>query len=986
MNIILGAPRSHRNQGRHLLGDWSHGLHFLAMVLLVALVPHAALAEEIPDLTQGGKPGSTGRKPGPSIDWALGPLGVSGWGFSRIPNEGGSDKARQLLITRVEKDGPSSGLLSVGDVIIGTNGQNFSIDVRKALAQAINQAETEESDGRLNLLVWHPGKEDPQKGSVSEVVVRLAVLGTYSQTAPYNCPKTDRIIDQAVEYMKANKAKLLDGSVFGCVNGLGLMATGRQDVMPLVKEQAHRLILKPEEKLSIEQHVSMLSWNWAYRSILLAEYYLLTKDPAVLPTLDEYVTKLAMGQSGAGTWGHSIAARENTGHLHSHLGGYGELNQAGLACMMALVLGEKCGINNSEVKDAIKRGEDFFGYYIGKGAIPYGDDEPYNSFDDNGKSAQGAILFDLLNQRNGREFFSEMILGDAPRGRDIGHTGHYWSHLWGGIAAARAGSKGLQVFMKEMDHIFTLERQHDGRFVYQGNTGQRASTNAGFDKQGGLGMAKDTMDCTGARLLQLCFPRRILFLTGRETPTECHLSDKRIDEILNSGRLKIDHEARMALSEDAILQLLKDPLPAVRAIAIDTLYEQKVQITDKLLAMVDDENPYARYGAVEALGYVGNSSKAAVAKLIRIIETTPDTRLRIYAINALWNKDPNTGLTKAAGEAIPVLLKLTLRHFEDDPRRVTQFMTAKAIFNHYGLLKFHKIADEDRPLLVPAIKEWLSNQNALACELVTTSTYDMLTESERTQLWGDIYHSSRYASLSRVGRSGEVRTGGIELLAKNHVEEGMNLAVWFIRWQQHHGSKLRMPRLLKALESYGANAKPFLPYLEEHLAYYQAQAKRGGEEEPSSSEDGETEPSGKNNKSFREDPVKLIAETIEKIKNSTEAPQLTSIHDLINPAEIPYSKTAAKPTASAGEPITVRDEDGDGIATFLLDGSGSKDAEGVIQAYIWTVVSRKGKTEEIGRGAHPTVSLEPGTHTVTLTVYDTDGYAATDTVTVTVTK
>jgi len=47
---------------------------------------------------------------------------------------------------------------------------------------------------------------------------------------------------------------------------------------------------------------------------------------------------------------------------------------------------------------------------------------------------------------------------------------------------------------------------------------------------------------------------------------------------------------------------------------------------------------------------------------------------------------------------------------------------------------------------------------------------------------------------------------------------------------------------------------------------------------------------------------------------------------------------------------------------------------------------KKGKAEEIARGAKPKISLPVGVHTLTLTVYDTDGYSASNTVTITVTK
>lgn len=944
-------------------------LHLSILAGLIALGTNAA---EIPDLTKGGKPMSVNsRKSEPSIDWALGPLGVNGWGYSEKPFEGGSAKARQLLITRVDKKGPSKDALKVGDVIIGIDGKKFSRDVRKAMAAAINTAETDAAGGKLKLKVWRPAKGGAT-GTVINVDVKIPVLGSYSATAPFNCPKTERIIDNAVAYMKRRGSVLLKGDVFGCVNALGLMATGREDIMPMVKAFAHSLILKPGETLSVEQHVSMASWNWSYRALFLAEYYLLTKDEKVLPTLDEYVTKLAMGQGGAGTWGHTYCARENTGYLHSHLGGYGALNQAGLVCMMSLVMGNKCGINNQEVLDAIKRGNDFFAYYIGKGTIPYGDGEPYATFDDNGRSGQGAILFDLMDNKEGRQFYSELVLGDAPRGRDMGHTGCYWSHLWGGIGAARAGDKVLQTFMKEMDYIFTLERQYDGRFVYQGNTGA-------YLKKGTLGQAKDSSDCTGARLLQLCVPRRVLYLTGKQTPKETHLTEARINQILRAGRLRVDEGKLKTLKKDEILALLGDPLPAIRVIGVESLKNQKINMVEELITMLDDENPNVRYGAAQALGGNGFKNKTALKKLISIIETSDDTRLRIYAIKSLCTNDPKNGFNKIAGEAIPVLLKAVVKHSDDDPRRVVQLIIGGTLFGKNGLVKFSPIKDADRHLLVPAVKEWLSNQNATARRYATSNVYPMLTEKELAALWKDIYRASRHIAPSVVGRAGDVRTDGIVLMAKHRVKEGMNLAAWYMRWQRYHGHRVRIKSLVDSLESYEAHAKPLLPYLEDHMPYFKSirwpvrnTAKKAAGK--------------KSKKKKKYEAYDLVGEAIKKIKASKELPKLVSIADLIDRRDVPYSENAAKPTASAGEPQTVKDADGDGMGLVTLDGSGSKDAEGIIVAYIWTEPSGKGKSKEVARGAKPTVSLPVGTHTLTLKVYDTDGYFATDTVTITVSK
>ena len=52
---------------------------------------------------------------------------------------------------------------------------------------------------------------------------------------------------------------------------------------------------------------SLINWRYMAAAIVMSEYYLATGDEYVLPAIREYGTKLAMGQSGAGTWGHSMA-------------------------------------------------------------------------------------------------------------------------------------------------------------------------------------------------------------------------------------------------------------------------------------------------------------------------------------------------------------------------------------------------------------------------------------------------------------------------------------------------------------------------------------------------------------------------------------------------------------------------------------------------------------------------------------------------------
>jgi hypothetical protein len=130
-----------------------------------------------PDLTQGGKRDD-------SHDWLLGPTGARGWMFFR--HEDLTAASRQILITAVAAGSPADGVLRANDVILGVNGKPFTDDARKSFARAITTAE--EKTGVLRLIRWRAGQR-------TNVELKLAVLGKYSDTAPYDCPKSKKIFE-----------------------------------------------------------------------------------------------------------------------------------------------------------------------------------------------------------------------------------------------------------------------------------------------------------------------------------------------------------------------------------------------------------------------------------------------------------------------------------------------------------------------------------------------------------------------------------------------------------------------------------------------------------------------------------------------------------------------------------------------------------------------------------------------------------------------
>ena len=166
----------------------------VAAVLLA--FPASAFAAEakgksvIPDFTQGDAIPAGGKH-----DWNLGPTGLRGWMFcDRMV----TTDARQISVTQVDKGSPADGLLAVGDVILGVGGKRFSYDPRTEFGRAITVAESEVGGGKLAVTRW-------RAGSVEEVVVKLPVLGSYSATAPYDCPKSKRILEQGCRALAARR-------------------------------------------------------------------------------------------------------------------------------------------------------------------------------------------------------------------------------------------------------------------------------------------------------------------------------------------------------------------------------------------------------------------------------------------------------------------------------------------------------------------------------------------------------------------------------------------------------------------------------------------------------------------------------------------------------------------------------------------------------------------------------------------------------------
>jgi len=780
---------------------------FIGMALAVLTSLPAWGAAAPPDLTKGETKG-VDRK----LTYNLGATGLRGWIYTKPASfldsaQGRTTTAsRQILVTHVGAKSPADGVMNVDDVILGAGGTLFTDDARKSIAVAIQEAEKEANGGVLKLTRWRAGKTE-------EVQLRLRVLGTYGDTAPYNCPKSKLIFDEACKVLEKEP---LNEDLWGAVNGLALMAAGKPDYLPRVQEFARKMAPKT---LKLELRNGMVVWEWGYRGLFLCEYYLLTGDKEVLHAITEYTVTLAKGQSMYGTFGHGISGLTPEGKLHGSIPPYGPVNAAGLIGNLAIVMGKKCGVTGPEVDGAIDRASRFFGYYVDKGAIPYGEHLPWPYHENNGKNAMTAVFFAVQGNRiREAQFFAKMVTASYAN-REYGHTGQGFSYLWGALGVNVGGPAAVAAHVKEASWHLDLVRRCDGSFTYDGGEqygpGQTDdNTYYGRSSYSGLSPA-------ATYVLTYSLPLKKLYITGRDAKETNWLSRKDVTEAIASGRF--DVECRKKTVQE-LVAALGDWSPVVRGWAAEELArrpEAKAMVP-QLIALAEGTDAHVRQGACEALGFI--KEPEALPVLVRLL-THDDRWLRFKAANALKRmgdkaKPVVTDMLKAVVATAEPLQPIAWA----DPIQLAHGELAEALFN--GLLR-DSIKGIDLKLLYPAIQAVSRNPDGMARMRLRNVFERLLTVDDVQALAPDILAAVKTPCPADTMFGNEIRMGGFKALTKYHFKEGIEVGVLFARTQGGHGSESRTGVIMKEIMSYGSAAREALPGLKELIVFFNAQCKKG---------------------------------------------------------------------------------------------------------------------------------------------------------------
>jgi hypothetical protein len=719
-----------------------------------------------------------------SNNYNLGPTGALGW----MHVDGGMTvNARQILVTSVEKGSPSAGVLSIGDVILGAFGKPFDQDARKGFGLAIGRAEA--GNGTLPLIVW-------RKGKTLNVSVKLEPMGAYSDTSPYNCPKAKKILSRGLAVIARN---VNDQNRFP-INQLALLASGRPEYLKLVRDSARAIAGGTPEVEALwkaANHNGKHTWSFGYKNLFLTEYYLATGDKTVLPAIKAYTVSIARGQGKYGTWGHGLFGAGRDGRLHGPIPPYGPVNQAGLPCFVSMVLARKCGIRDPELDSAIERSNRFFGNYVGKGAIPYGEHRPGNVHDDNGKTSITAMAFALQGKRTETQFFSKMVTA-SYESREWGHADSGFSHVWGPIAANCGGPKAIAAFMKEMRWYHDLVRRWDGAFVHV--------------PVGGGGVARSyrsVFNSTGSHMLGYAAPLRKLYITGRDAHKENWLSDKDVAEAIEAERW-LGANAHSKRTIKHLLAGLSKWSPLDRVRSAQELGRRKENVLPQLLAMLKSDKVNDRLGAVIALGQLRNRAVPALNAIAALLNDD-DRWVRVQAAEALRVIGP------AARPVLPQMLKAAAVKDKSDPMEFGVGALAYALFypgGSYGPrgILAGSIAEVDKKSLYPAIRSVATNPDSHARGCLR-STYNLLTIEDVKILAPEFYASVRDMAPANTMFSKGVRLAGAQAMARLRIEEGLHMAIMLINlreWGRNYVTDVS----LGIIKQYRGAAKLVLPELE----------------------------------------------------------------------------------------------------------------------------------------------------------------------------
>jgi hypothetical protein len=376
---------------------------------------------------------------------------------------------------------PAHGKLRVGDKIVGANGEPFETPHRFGygmkvfgyegpmmdIGNALEASQGKELRGKLAFDILRDGRR-------KRVVLRLpGKYGQFAATFPFECAKTERILDELVAYLLERQRP--DGSWHGrphinAFAALALLASRDKKAMPAVEKAMAYFARTTDDEIDYR---GLDCWKYGLYGVCLAEYHLATGDRKVLGELREIDRWLIQAQfdapyrkgKGTGGWGHRPKDRPGGN-------GYGPICMITAQAMTAWSLMARCGIEIDRKRfalahDFIARGTNDIGY------VWYADGNGGNGkYADMGRTGASAVAHAVCpferRRHRGYALRNARCIGENTSTFPDTHGSPLLGMGWTALGAAVDPDS----FRKLMDrHVWFFNLSHcpDGTFYYQPN-------------------------------------------------------------------------------------------------------------------------------------------------------------------------------------------------------------------------------------------------------------------------------------------------------------------------------------------------------------------------------------------------------------------------------------------------------------------------------------------------------------------------------------
>ena len=571
-------------------------------------------------------------------------------------------------------------------------------------------------------------------------------------------------------------------------------------------------------------------WRHAYQNLFLSEYYMRCKDDGVtdptilnpaLERINKYTIVLANAQGRFGTFGHSGSILTSNGSLHGVIPHTGAVNCVGIAANLSIVLGKMALLRGNvaidpEILPAIDRANKYFGYYVNKGTIPYGEHLPeLKAHSLNGKDEMLAVMFALQgNTYNTQaEYFSRISIA-GYNGRELGHNGNGFNYLWECLGANVGGSLATSAYFNKIKWNLDLARRNDGSFSYDG---QRDAAHAGSNTYKGTYLGWSDyfgINPTAWNILTYAAPLKTLYITGK-TPFTTNLNADAVSNAITAGEFQL---TSASASNDTLVTKLGDYDPIVREEAAKQL---KLRMTsapltttqiNSLVASITTGSlgsTNAQIGACRVLGLLKTPNA-----LPPLIQRLSDANLwiRASAAKALADWGP------ADSGQINTMLDIYANNATDpdtinwsDPIQAANGLLSDALFK----TRPNKTIEAPTDLLYPAIKTALKQPDSIPRKEAANFTSDYFSYYDAKSLVVNLVECVKTRAQANLQTSMLPREFAMQTLLKFRFIEGIPAAMALLdvprAFDWKAGTNIQAG--LNALVSYGDASKPQLDKL-----------------------------------------------------------------------------------------------------------------------------------------------------------------------------